>query len=96
MVRLKRVRHPDVVCLEVIEQFLRDAEKASVTVRLAGAQPDFLALVARLRFAAWFPVERILPEEDDRDSATIKAVRRTYAALEARRGSAGGKLYYLV
>lgn len=96
VVRLKRVRHPDVVCLEVIEQFLRDAEKASVTVRLAGAQPDFLALVARLRFAAWFPVERILPEEDDRDSATIKAVRRTYAALEARRGSAGGKLYYLV
>lgn len=95
VVRLKRVRHPDAVSLEVIEQFLRDAEKAHVTVRLAGAQPDLLAVIERLRVTDWFPADRIFPEEDDWDSATIKAVRQTYAALNAA-PTGDGKLYYLV
>jgi SulP family sulfate permease len=100
VVRLKRVRHPDGVCLEVVEQFLRDAETLGVTVRLAGAQPDFLAAIARLHFAEWYPVERIFPEEDDRDSATLKAVRQTYATLATDRSTDAhprtADLYYLV
>ncbi|MGY2050280.1 SulP family inorganic anion transporter [Methylobacterium sp. JK268] len=98
VVRLKRARHPDVVCLDVLEQFLRDAAQAGVTVRLAGAQPDLLALIRRLGVTAWFPDERIFPEEDERDSATLKAVRQTCAALEAGRvrSPGSGTLYYLV
>lgn len=100
VVRLKRVRHPDVVCLEVVEQFLRDADQVGITVRLAGAKSDFLAAIARLRFADWYPPDRIFPEENDRDSATLKAVQRTYVDLDASDEAAQRRqtadLYYLV
>ena len=42
MLRLKRVRHPNVVALEYFEHFLRQAQNRGVTVWLAGLQPDLL------------------------------------------------------
>jgi sulfate permease, SulP family len=78
-------------------------------VLLAAVRPDFLHVVERLRFADWYPAGRIFPEEDDKDSATLKAVRHVYELLgdantcphcavpaseAARRTS--DKLYYLV
>jgi len=50
VLRLKRMRNPDVVCLERIEHFLKDAEKNGITVLLAGVRPDFLQAITRLRF----------------------------------------------
>ena len=73
----------------------RSGRQAGGAAGAAGAQPDLLTGVERLRVTDWFPAERIFPEGDDRDSATRKAVRQAYAALEA--APAGkGQLYYLV
>jgi SulP family sulfate permease len=72
------MRNPDVVCLERIEHFLKDAEKNGITVLLAGVRPDFLQAITRLRFQEWYTPDHIFPEEgedDDSDSATLKAVR---------------------
>jgi sulfate permease, SulP family len=107
VLRLKRVRNPDVVCLERIEHFLRDTEKLGITVLLAGARPDFLESIKRLRFADWYPADRIFPEQDDKDSATLAAVRRVYELLGAanacphctspgKTGDVKERLYYLV
>ncbi len=104
VLRLKRVRNPDMVCIETIEQFLHDAKKLGITVLLAGVRPDFLAAIKSVGFLDWYPVENIFIEEDDYDSATLKAVRRVYKLLaaDADRGqsqtdeSAREKLYYLV
>ncbi len=82
VLRVKRLRNPDAVCLEKLEVFLRDAGKAGLVVILAGVRPDLLAGIQRLRFAEWLPADRIfVQEEDEADSATLKAVRRAYQLL---------------
>jgi sulfate permease, SulP family len=107
VLRLKRVRNPDVVCLERLEHFLRDAEKLGITVFLAGVRFDFLESVKRLRFSDWYPADRIFPEQDDKDSATLAAVRRVYellgqtnscphCAVPGKTEDAKERLYYLV
>jgi len=108
VLRLKRTRNPDVVCLERIEHFLHEAQTIGITVLLAGVRPDLLAAIRRLNFQDWYPANHIFPEEgDDADSATLKAVRRAYQLIGddntcehcARTKAAGGRevgLYYLV
>jgi SulP family sulfate permease len=107
VLRLKRVRNPDVVCLERLEHFLRDAEKLGITVLLAGVRSDFLESIERLRFSDWYPADRIFPEQDDKDSATLGAVRRVYelfgetnicphCAAPGKTEGARERLYYLV
>ena len=108
VLRLKRTRNPDVVCLERIEHFLDQARTLGITVLLAGVRPDLLAAIRRLKFQDWYPADHVFPEEfDDADSATLKAVRRAYQLIGdgnrcehcARTKAAGGRevgLYYLV
>ncbi len=75
VLRLKRVRHPDVVCIERIEHFLRGQEADGVTVLLAGVRPDTLAVLTNVGFQSWFPTDHVFPEEDQEYSATLRAVR---------------------
>ncbi len=107
VLRLKRVRHPDVVCLERLEHFLREAGKRGITVLLAGVQPDLMAAMRRLHFQDWHPADQVFAEEDDFDSATLEAVRQALRLLGKGSGRInGGKdetvesrplsLYYLV
>ncbi|GFG62656.1 putative sulfate transporter [Mycobacterium kubicae] len=104
ILRLKRVRHPDVVCIERIEHFLRDLTERGVVVLLAGVRPDTLAVLGNVGLHRWFPEEQVFPEEDKQFSATLKAVRYVHV----RRAAANPKpelqeaeqrdedLYYLV
>jgi SulP family sulfate permease len=94
VLRLKRVRHPDVVCIERIEHFLRDEAARGVSVLLAGVRADTLALLKNVGFQAWFPVELVFPEEDEEYSATLKAVR--YAHHRLAEAKPEEPLYYLV
>ncbi len=107
ILRVKRVRNPDVVCLERIEHFLHEAEAHGTIVLLAGVRPEFRVAISKLGFDAWFPSDQIFLEEDDRDSATLKAVRRAYEWLGDANSCphcapaedvprAKEKLYYLV
>jgi len=81
VLRLKRVRNPDVVCLERLEHFLRAAERDGVVVLLAGVRPDLLDAFGRLRFAEWIAPDRIFPQGGDEDSATLAAIRAVYRRL---------------
>jgi SulP family sulfate permease len=84
VLRLKRIRNPDAVCVERIEHFLRETAGLGLTVLLAGVRPDLLTTVTNLKFQDWYPAAHLFPEEgDDADSATLKAVRRAYELLEA-------------
>jgi len=107
VLRVKRVRNSDLVCLERIEHFLKSSQKLGITVLLAGARPDLLEALRRLRFGEWYPEELIFPQGPDEDSATLAAIRNVYERLggantcehcapkKASRGKAG-RLYYLV
>lgn len=103
VLRLKRVRHPDVVCIERIEHFLRDEAARGVTVLLAGVRSDTFALLKNVGFQGWFPADHVFPEEDEEYSATLKAVRYAHnklAALRLKEPLAAApdqaELYYLV
>ncbi|MEB4211260.1 SulP family inorganic anion transporter [Mycobacterium sp. 94-17] len=106
VLRLKRVRHPDVVCIERIEHFLREVTARGVTVLLAGVRPDTLGVLTNVGFQRWFPAEQVFPEEEEEFSATLKAVRYAHNRLAGRKATetfAGApeltphsELYYLV
>ncbi|MEW6436390.1 MAG: SulP family inorganic anion transporter [Pseudomonadota bacterium] len=105
ILRLKRARNPDVVCIERLEHYLREERARGVTVLLAGVRDDTLHALQNIGFETWFPAEHVFPEEREEYSATVKAVRYAYAHLPAKAeidaaadradGSADG-LYYLV
>ena len=82
VLRLKRTRNPDMVALERFDHFLHDMEARGVTVLLCGVRPAFVKAMANLRFHDWLPADRVFPEEAEKFSATLKAVRRVYELLE--------------
>lgn len=106
VLRFKRVRHPDVVCVERLEHFLREAQHDGLVVLLAGLRADFREMLGRLKFTVWYPADRFFPEDDEAWSATIRAVQYAYSQLGANnrcphcadRAEAGhaSSLYYLV
>jgi SulP family sulfate permease len=107
VLRVKRVRNPDAVCLERLEHFLKDCGARNVTVLLAGLQPDLLAALRRLNFFTWYPAERAYSQGKDEDSATLAAIRAVYRDLgDARTDSRAARgqtapadtrpLYYLL
>jgi sulfate permease, SulP family len=93
VLRLKRVRNPDVVCLERLEHFLRASQQSGITVLLAGVRPDLLEAFERLRFGAWLPSSRIFPQGADDDSATLAAIRVVYDEIG---GDPATRLYYQI
>ncbi len=101
VLRVKRVRNPDVVALEELDKFLRAAPARGLTVLLAGVRPDLLAALQRIGVVAFLGEGRLFHEEDDNFSATLKAIRHAYALrAQAQPGSAVADpvvgAYYLV
>jgi len=96
LLRLKRVRHPDVVSLELFEHFLTQADAAGLTVWLAGLQADLLSAFDRLGFAAMLPQERIFSQGADENSATLAAIRGIRARLPAAPQEKTRQLYYML
>ena len=82
ILRVKRTRNPDMVCMERFQHFLRDMEQKAVTVLLCGVRGDFDQAMKNLRFYDWLPTERILRENAGHPgSATAAAVRYAYDLL---------------
>jgi sulfate permease, SulP family len=106
VLRLKRTRNPDMVSLERFDHFLHDMQARGVTVLLCGVRPEFAKAMRNLRFQDWLPADRVFAEEDEKFSATLKAVRHVYELLERNTcshcrqneqvGADGQALYYLV
>jgi SulP family sulfate permease len=63
VLRLKRTRNPDMVCLERLQHFLEDMQKRGVPVLLCGVRKDFADALGRLGFHNWLPAERIFLED---------------------------------
>jgi SulP family sulfate permease len=79
VLRLKRTRNPDMVCMKLFEQFLRDMNDRGVIVLLCGVREDFAEAMANLRFQDLLPPERVLLEDKAASgSSSVEAVRRAY------------------
>src|SRR5262249_53103820 len=81
LLRVKRTRNPDMVCMELLQNFLRDMEARGVTVLLCGVREDFARVLEDLRFYDWLPRDRVFPEDGSAESSTLRAVRRAYELL---------------
>jgi sulfate permease, SulP family len=81
VLRLKRVRNPDMVCLEILERFLKDVHERQVTVLLCGVHADFAQALHNLRFQHWLPPACVFLEDVVVGSSTLRAVRRAYEIL---------------
>lgn len=86
VLRLKRVRNPDAVALEVLDVFLQDARRQGLTVLLAGVRPALYAAITQIGITERLQPEFIFAEEEQDYSATLRAIRRAYAlaAIEAQ------------
>jgi sulfate permease, SulP family len=106
VLRLKRTRNPDMVSLERFDHFLHDMETRGVTVLLCGVRPALARAMANLHFHDWLPADRVFPEEEEKFSSTLKAVRHVYELLQQNScdhcahndlvGTNGQPMYYLV
>jgi SulP family sulfate permease len=81
ILRLKRTRNPDMVCLEMLQQFLEEMQDRKVPVLLCGIRPDFRQALYNLRFHHWLPQDCVFLEDVTMGSSTVKAVRRAYELL---------------
>jgi sulfate permease, SulP family len=104
VLRLKRTRNPDLVCLERFQHFIEDMKGKGITVLLCGVRIDFAKAIQKMDFSESLPSSQVFPEEDEKDSATVKAVRSAYRLIEKnhcehcrqKELQTEAKLYYLV
>ncbi len=81
VLRLKRTRNPDMVCLELLADLLEDMHRRGVKVLLCGVREDFARALERLDFYRWLPRDHVYQEATGSDSSTLDAVRRGYDLL---------------
>jgi SulP family sulfate permease len=84
VLRLRRARHPDVVSIEQLERFLRDAEEAGITMLLAGVTPDFVKILDNVGLTRRLAANRLFPEGEQDYSSTLSAVRHAYGLIQGR------------
>jgi SulP family sulfate permease len=104
ILRLKRTRNPDMVCLEMLQRFIEEMQAGDIPVLLCGIRPDFEQALRNLKFHHWLPQECIFLEDVTLGSSTLKAVRRAYELLGAdlcatcprRQPGEEGNWYYMI
>jgi SulP family sulfate permease len=82
VLRLKRVRNPDAVCLSLLEKYLERLESRKVTVLLCGVRRDLARVLRSSGIEAKWGAGRIFLEVPGPSSSTLEAVRRAYDLLE--------------
>ena len=79
VLRVKRTRNPDIVCMERLQHFIVEMKGKGVTVLLCGVRPDFAQAMKNLRFSEFLPDEHVFLEDATKlGSATLAAVRYAY------------------
>jgi SulP family sulfate permease len=105
VLRVKRVRNADAVCLALLDTFLRQMEKRKLTVLLCGVRGDLANVLHTSGLEARLGNHRVFREVVG-SSSTVDAVRHAYDLLDGdlcqtcpRRGEAAQSkevLYYMI
>jgi SulP family sulfate permease len=81
VLRLKRARNPDAVCLALLDDFLQRLEKRQVMVLLCGVRRDVAKALRTTGLSARLGPKRIFRETVGVWSSTLEAVRHAYELL---------------
>ncbi len=104
VLRVKRVRNPDAVCLELLEHFITELERRGLTFLLCGVRPDFGRALHASGLEQRLGSRYIFQETETAASSTLDAVRHAYDLLQGdlcahcpRRNELGKEvLYYMI
>jgi SulP family sulfate permease len=103
VLRLKRVRNHDAVCLQVFEQFVSEARQRGTTVLFCGVRDSLYRMLERSGVQQQLGAGRVFRETDVVMSSTLEAVRHAYELLSddlcatcPRRGGGKEVLYYMI
>ncbi len=80
VLRLKRARNPDAVCLSVLDRFISRMQKARVTVLICGVRPDFMKVIDASDLLGRLGRENVFVFEETGAiwTSTLEAVRFAY------------------
>lgn len=81
MLRVKRARNPDVVCMERLRHFVGEMHGREIVVIFCGVRKDFADVLANMRSERWLAPEHLFLEEPTVGSSTLHAVRYAYRLL---------------
>lgn len=81
VLRVKRARNPDMVCLEKLQHFVEEMNRRGVPVLFCGVRADFANALKNVQSERWLPPDCLFLEESKTGSATLHAVRRAYEIL---------------
>jgi SulP family sulfate permease len=81
VLRLKRARNPDAVCLRLLDEFIADMQARGITVYLCGVRRDLAEALERGRVIERLGRERLFLEANATWSSTLDAVRHAYGQL---------------
>jgi SulP family sulfate permease len=83
ILRLKRVRNPDAVCMSVLDRFHERMSEANVTVLLCGVRPDFMKVINSSGLISRLGSEHVFVFEETGKfwTSTLEAVRFAYEII---------------
>ncbi|HEX3654947.1 MAG TPA: SulP family inorganic anion transporter [Pirellulales bacterium] len=82
VLRLKRARNPDAVCLQLLDKFIRRMQAQDIAVLLCGIQPEMAKALDSGGIRALLGPDRIFEETGVVWSATLAAVRHAYEIVQ--------------
>jgi sulfate permease, SulP family len=83
VLRLKRARNPDAVCLAVLERFFERMQAAHVSVLICGLRPDFMKIIDSSDLMGRLGRDRVFVFQETGAiwTSTLEAVRFAYAIV---------------
>jgi sulfate permease, SulP family len=84
VLRVKRARNPDPVCLAVLERFIDRMDKLGATVLLCGIRPDFMRIIEASGLVRRLGPEKVFVFQETGAvwSSTLEAIRFAYELLK--------------
>jgi SulP family sulfate permease len=84
VLRLKRVRNPDAVCIQLLDAFLEQMNARKVPVLLCGIRPELARVMRKTGLTDRLGVHQLFPEDEAGGaySSTLQAVRHAYELLK--------------
>jgi sulfate permease, SulP family len=81
IIRIKHLRNPDAVCMDLLEKFIDRIESRKITVALSGVREDFYRILERSGIVARLGEEKIFRELSQVWSSTTTAMQWAYQKL---------------
>jgi SulP family sulfate permease len=82
VLRVKRVRNPDAVCLNLLDTFIKHLQQRGIAVLLCGVRQDLAKALRATGLEERLGAEHIFPEAASIMSSTLAALRHAYRLLD--------------